>query len=187
MSRSIPAFDPGGIHNERTGFIRTESLPLPPARRSRSSEEAGYTMWAGPKAIFINVVLPGIDLDALQIRVAGKSLVLSGALRPERNGRRPTARPSGSLSHTVELPYRVDADRAEVRKEKGLISIVLKKEADPAERRLESTILNSARRYFGADGSPSKNRDEEDVILQALDRYFAFLRGMNTPQGRRTA
>ena len=36
------------------------------------------------------------------------------------------------LSHTVELPYRVDADRAEVRKEKGLISIVLKKEADPA-------------------------------------------------------
>lgn len=184
MARTISVFDPRGSAGERAGFVHAGSWP---EAHSYRGEKPGYTMWAGPKAILINAVLPGIDLEALQIRVTGKSLTFSGTLRPEKNGRGREAGRSSGFNRTVELPYSVYADRAEVRKEKGLISVVLKKETDPAGRRLESSILSSARRYFGADGSPSKNREEEDVILQVLDRYFSFLRGMSTPQGRRTA
>jgi HSP20 family molecular chaperone IbpA len=167
-------------------------MPLPPSFRSRHGEKPGFTLWAGPTALVINADLPGIDLEALRVDVAGARLIFSGPLRPEppgrKNGRRQAGGRAGSFSHTIELPYRVDADRAEVRKENGLISIVLKKkESEPGNGngRLESSILNSVKRYFGGNGSSPKNRDEDTLILKALDRYFDFI-GMKSdaPQRR---
>jgi hypothetical protein len=92
---------------------------------------------------------------------------------------RAKGRPS-RFSHVVELPYRVDADRAEVQKGSGLVSIVLKKEQSASgngQDRLESSIRSSVRRYFGENGASSDRRKEEAVILQTLDRYFEFIRG----------
>jgi hypothetical protein len=93
MSRPIPALDPRGSRAERTGFIRTEAISLPPADRPREGEDPGLTLWAGPKP-----------------------------------GRRRARRTPTLFHHSVELPYPVDAGRAEVRKENGLISIILKKD-----------------------------------------------------------
>jgi len=139
MSRPIPALDPLGSRAERTGFIRTESIRLPsadrrraPSGRSGEKEEPGVTLWAGPKALFINAVLPGVDLEDLQVNITGKHLVFSGLLYPNpiigKAGRRRPQRTPMDFTHSVELPYVVDADRTEVRKENGLISIILKKD-----------------------------------------------------------
>jgi HSP20 family molecular chaperone IbpA len=201
MSRPIPALDPLGSRAERTGFIRTESIRLPsaarraaPSGRSDEKEEPGVTLWAGPKALFINAVFPGIDLDDLQISITGTRLVFSGLqrLRPAsgRNGRRRHQGDPMNFSHSVKLPYAVDADRAEVRKENGLISIILKKEESPARNgnaRLESSIMNSMKRYFGDYGRSSDKRADEDVILQSLEKYFEYLGGKESihPQGPR--
>jgi HSP20 family molecular chaperone IbpA len=201
MSRPIPALDPLGSREERTGFIRTESIRLPSSdRRGATSvrptekEEPGVTLWAGPKALFINAVFPGFDLEDLQISITGKHLVFSGFQRPSRasgkNGRRRPRSSPLNFSHSVELPYAVDADRAEVRKENGLISIILKKDETPARRgngRLESSIMNSMKRYFGDYGRSSDKRADEDVILQSLEKYFEYLGGKENihPQGPR--
>ena len=132
MSRPIPALDPLGSRAERTGFIRTESIRLPSSGRSSEREEPGITLWAGPKVLFINAVFPGIDLEDLQIRITGTRLVFSGFLRQKpvigKSGRRRPQSTPENFTHSVELPYPVDADRAEVRKENGLISIILKKD-----------------------------------------------------------
>ena len=80
MSRPIPALDPLGKRAERTGFIRTETIHLPPSDRPGDEEEPGITLWAGPKALFINAVFPGIDLEDLQISITGSRLVFSGPL-----------------------------------------------------------------------------------------------------------
>ena len=132
MSRPIPALDPRGSRAERTGFIRTEAISLPPADRPREGEDPGITLWAGPKALFINAMFPGIDLNDLQISITGMRLVFSGPLTSDaaikKPGRRRTQRAPILFRHSVELPYPVDADRAEVRKENGLISIILKKD-----------------------------------------------------------
>lgn len=132
MTRPIPAIDPRGSRAERAGFIRAESVHLPPSDRPGEREDPGITLWAGPKALFINAVFPGIDLNDLEIRITGTRLVFSGPLTSDaamkKPGRRRVQRTPITFSHSVKLPYPVDADRAEVRKEKGLISIILKKE-----------------------------------------------------------
>jgi HSP20 family molecular chaperone IbpA len=194
MSRPIPALDPLGSREERTGFIRTESIRLPSSDRRGATpvrpiekEEPGVTLWAGPKALFINAVFPGIDLEDLQISITGKRLVFSGLQRPNRasgkNGRRRPRSSPLKFSHSVELPYAVDADRAEVRKENGLISIILKKDESPARSgngRLESSIMNSMRRYFGENGHPADPREDENRILQSLEKYFAYIGSKDT-------
>ncbi len=195
MSRTIPALDPLGNRAERTGFIRTESIRLPssvrpnaPSGKAGEKEEPGVTLWAGPQALFINAVFPGIDLEELQINITGTRLVFSGPLSSEKAiknpGRRRAQRTPVLFSHSVELPYRVDADRADVRKENGLISIVLKKDESPARdgnARLESSIMNSMKRYFGDYGPSSEKPADEDMILQSLEKYFNYIsKGENT-------
>jgi len=190
MSRPIPALDPLGTREERTGFIRTESIRLPSSGRrsaapgqSGDKEEPGVTLWAGPKALFINAVFPGIDLDDLQISITEKRLVFSGPLGADtaiKKGRRPPRGTPKNFSHSVELPYPVDADRAEVRKENGLISIILKKDESPARggnSHMESSIMNSMKRYFGDFGRSTNKRTEEDRILQSLEKYFEYIGG----------
>ena len=194
MSRPIPALDPLGSRAERTGFIRTESIHLPssdrrraPSGRSGDKEEPGVTLWAGPKALFINAVFPGIDLDDLQISITGTRLVFSGPLSSDiairKAGRRRARRYPAVFSHSVELPYAVDADRTEVRKENGLVSIILKKDESGARNgsaSLESAIMNSMKRYFGDFARSTDKRAEEDRILQSLEKYFAFIGGRET-------
>jgi HSP20 family molecular chaperone IbpA len=200
MSRPIPALDPLGNRAERTGFIRTESIRLPssdrrtaPSGRSGDKEEPGVTLWAGPKALFINAVFPGIDLEGLQINITGKRLVCSGPLGSDTAVKKARRRPRGApknFSHSVELPYPVDADRAEVRKENGLISIILKKDESPARgsnAHMESSIMNSMKRYFGDNGRSMNKRTEEDMILQSLEKYFEYIGGKESiyPGGAR--
>ncbi|MGE5856710.1 MAG: Hsp20/alpha crystallin family protein [Syntrophaceae bacterium] len=189
MSRTITAFDPLGKRAERSGFIRTEAIHLPPSDRPGvptgccgEKEEPGITLWAGPRVVFINAVFPGIDLKDLQIRITGTRLVFSGPLGSDttttRPGRRRVQRTPTFFSHSVELPYPVDAERAEVRRENGLISIILKKAPSPAgdsDARLESSIMNSMKRYFGDYGRLSGKHADEDMILQSLEKYFHYI------------
>lgn len=196
MSRPIPALDPLGRRAERTGFVRTESVRLPssdrpgaPTGRSGEKEEPGITLWAGPRVLFINAVFPGIDLDELQVSITGTRLVFSGPVGSDaattRPGRRRVLRTPTFFSHSMELPYPVDAERAEVRRENGLISIILKKKPSPAvndNSRLESSIMNSMKRYFGGYGHSSGRQDDEDLILQSLEKYFTYIsKGESAP------
>lgn len=200
MSRPVPALDPRGSRAERTGFIRTESIRLPsdgrtaPSGRSGEKEEPGVTLWAGPKALFINAVFPGIDLEDLQIDITGTRLVFSGALSADTAttgpGRRRAQRPPAFFSHSVELPYPVDAGQVEVRKENGLISIILKKEESRAHGgndRLQSSVMSSMKRYFGENGRPADAREDENRILRSLEKYFEYIARKETihPGGQR--
>ena len=154
-----PPWQPGRENRLYPDRIHTPAAPPCPSGRSGEKEEPGITLWAGPKVLFINAVFPGIDLEDLQISITGKRLVFSGPLRSDTaikkaGRRRPQSTPM-NFTHSVELPYPVDADRTEVRKENGLISIILKKDESrlhDGNARLESSIMNSMKRYFGNNG-----------------------------------
>ena len=110
MSRPIPALDPLGSRAERTGFIRTESIRLPssdrrraPSGRSGDKEEPGITLWAGPKALFINAVFPGIDLNDLQISITGTRLVFSG-LTPQPGDQKNRTAPGAAAPLISVIP-----------------------------------------------------------------------------------
>lgn len=194
MNRKVPAFDPKGSRAERRGFIRTEPIPLPQADRPFGAEEPGITLWAGPKVLLINALFPGIDLDTLQISVTGNRLAFNGPLYPEpadpQSRRRGARRNPIPFSHFMELPYPVDSDSAEVRRENGLVSIILKKDearASSGSARLESSIVTSMRRYFGDSGKQPQRRADEDRILRSLDKYFEFVSQGGIAAGRRSA
>ena len=40
--------------------------------------------------------------------------------------------------------------------------------------------MNSMKRYFGNNGRSMDKRTEEDMILQSLEKYFAFIGGKET-------
>ena len=194
MNRNAPASDPRSSGAERRGFTRTEPISLPRAEGPIGTEERGITLWAGPKVLFINALFPGIDLDTLQINIAGNRLVFSGPLypvpadpMPRKRGVRRNPIP---FSHVLELPYPVDSDRAEVRRENGLVSIILKKDesrVSSGNARLESSILTCMKRYFGDSCKQPQNRADEDRILRSLDKYFAYIVQGGIAEGRRSA
>lgn len=194
MNRNVPAFDPRSSRAERRGFIRTEPISLPLADGAIGTEEPGITLWAGPKVLFINALFPGIDLDTLQINIAGNRLVFSGPLYPvpadPMPRKRGVRRNQIPFSHVLELPYPVDSDRAEVRRENGLVSIILKKDqsrVSSGNARLESSILTCMKRYFGDSCKQPQNRADEDRILRSLDKYFAYIVQGGIAEGRRSA
>jgi HSP20 family molecular chaperone IbpA len=96
------------------------------------AEEPGITLWAGPKVIYVNALFPGVDLEELQIDVAGTRLMFRWFMHSGgfcgRSGRRRTRGIVKKYTHAVELPYRVDAGRVDISKESGLISIILKRD-----------------------------------------------------------
>ena len=112
MSRPIPALDPLASRAESTGFIRTESIRLPPSDRrtppsgcSGEKEEPGVTLWAGPKVLFINAVFPGIDLNDLQIRITGTRLVFSGPLASDAAIEKTRTAPRAADSASSVIPW----------------------------------------------------------------------------------
>jgi len=83
----------------------------------------------------ITAEVPGVSADEIDISVVGETLTLSGERKPEdleggvRYHRR--ERGGGRFSRSIELPFRVDADKVEAAYDKGILRVTLPRaEAD---------------------------------------------------------
>ena len=80
-----------------------------------------------PKAI-VKVELPGIDLEAVNLEVHGRTLVITGE-RPIRDTEGRTYQqvelPSGPFRRVVELSMDVDAEQAQATYEDGILRVEL--------------------------------------------------------------
>jgi HSP20 family molecular chaperone IbpA len=129
-------------------------------------------MWAGPRVVVIHAAFPGVCPEHLRIDVEGTRLAFTIPPRPLSPGgasdrRRANAR-SRAFRCTVELPYEVDTEQAEVQKEHGWISAVLRKK-DP-------------------DSAGCRNaRGEGDTIRKTTGKKSAFTQPLCAEQGRRPA
>jgi HSP20 family protein len=81
-----------------------------------------------PEKAIVKVELPGVDLEAINLEVRGRALIVSGE-RPVRDTEGRTYQqvelPSGPFRRIVELSADVDADRAEASYEDGILRIEL--------------------------------------------------------------
>jgi HSP20 family protein len=81
-----------------------------------------------PEKAIIKVELPGIELEAVNLEVRGRSLVISGE-RPVRETEGRTYQqvelPSGPFRRTVELSVDVAADEAQATYEDGILRVEL--------------------------------------------------------------
>jgi HSP20 family protein len=110
----------------------------PSVMRSAPSYPA-INIWANEDGQIITAEMPGIDAKDIDIDVTADTLVLSG----ERNideGTNGTSyhrreRAFGKFSRTIQLPFMVDAGKAEAKFADGVLSITLPKaEADKPKK-----------------------------------------------------
>jgi HSP20 family protein len=96
--------------------------------------------WSGDEGLIIVATMPGVDEDALEITVDGRTLTLSGSRLAEdlpdsaRTYRQERA--SGEFNRQVELPYDVDVDAVKASYEDGLLQIELPRVAEDLPRKI---------------------------------------------------
>jgi HSP20 family protein len=98
-----------------------------------------YYCGDGPDKAIVKVELPGIALDAVNLEVQGRALVISGE-RPVRDTEGRTYQqvelPSGPFRRIVELSVDVDADDAQATYEDGILRVELPVRIEEAARQV---------------------------------------------------
>ena len=97
-------------------------------------------VWANQEHALITAEVPGIDPDQLEISVVGDSVTLSGERAPvaEDEGTRYHRRErwQGGFSRTMQMPFRIDAEKVEASYNAGVLEIALPRAEEDKPRRI---------------------------------------------------
>jgi len=111
---------------------------------------AGAGSWANgypvdlyetPENVVLQMAVPGIAVDDLDVTVEGRQLTIQGRL-PEEEGaeaRRYWLQtiPHGEFRRTVTLPSQVDLENVHAKVERGLLTLTMAKAADARARKID--------------------------------------------------
>ena len=88
----------------------------------------------------ITAEIPGMNIDDLDIKVAGETLTISGSRpSPEENDDikyHRQERGYGSFTRTIQLPFPIDVDKVEANYEKGVLKIWLPRAESDKPRKI---------------------------------------------------
>lgn len=92
-------------------------------------------VWTGRDDVIVTAELPGVDPTGLEISVVGDTLTLSGVREPAEPSEGQVVnrleRETGTFARTIQLPFRVEADKVEASYARGILQIKLPRlEAD---------------------------------------------------------
>jgi HSP20 family protein len=93
----------------------------------------------GPERAVVKVELPGVDVDAVNLEIRGRTLIISGE-KPVRETEGRTYQqvelPSGPFRRVVELSVDVDAEQAVASYQDGILRVELPVRSDRAARQV---------------------------------------------------
>lgn len=114
-------------------------LASPLYSQSQWAQSYPVDMYETSEDIVLEMAVPGIAVDDLDISVEGRQLSIKGQL-PESNheGRRYWLQtiPRGQFSRTVTLPTSVDIDAIEASVSEGLLTLTMPKVAEAKARKI---------------------------------------------------
>lgn len=97
-------------------------------------------VWSGEDDAIVTAEMPGIDPSLLELSVIGDTLTISSNIEPEELGEggayHRQERNYGYFKRILQLPFHVDAEKAEARYEKGIIQIKLPRAEDDKPRKV---------------------------------------------------
>jgi len=97
-------------------------------------------IWAGENDMIVTSEIPGIEPGNIDISVASDTLTISGSRTPEKlkEGEvyQRRERIYGRFNRTVQLPFKVDANKVGARYEKGVLNIVLPRAEEDKPRKI---------------------------------------------------
>ena len=115
--------------DEPWGFPAAGDLRLKPSVNVRETDTE----------VVVTAEMPGLDTSDVDLTIRGHALVIRGVKREEREDARGSVhvaeRRYGSFLRTVALPDDVDAERAEARVDRGVLTVRLPKAESGKERR----------------------------------------------------
>ncbi|MBN2695495.1 Hsp20/alpha crystallin family protein [bacterium] len=93
------------------------------------NETPKVNLWRGKEGAILTAEMPGVDPTTLDISIVGQTVTLTGKteekeLNEGENFHR-KERKSGNFTKTMELPFRIDADKAQASFENGLLNLTL--------------------------------------------------------------
>lgn len=107
-------------------------------RSGELAEEAAANVWANDDQVVITLVAPGLDAQATEVTAVGETVTVRGKARAAETGegewlRR--EREAADFTRTFQLPFAVDADRAQAQYRNGILALRLQRpEADKPRR-----------------------------------------------------
>jgi HSP20 family protein len=119
-------------------------LPFLPALRRFYSERMGWSpaieISEKGDGFVVNVELPGVKEDDVDVSIIGNMLTVSGEKHTEsevnKKGYHYTERSHGSFSRLIALPSVVDAGKIEANYDKGILEIVLPKSTEVKPKKI---------------------------------------------------
>ncbi len=111
-----------------------------PSARWRSLEFPPFNLWEEGDLAFIEAELPGIQLEDMDVFVAGNELTISGERKfhsPERGVWLRRERPIGKFSRTVTLPWEIDPGKVEAKLKDGILQVQLTKSEGARPRKIK--------------------------------------------------
>lgn len=98
-------------------------------------------VWSNADGLLVTAEVPGVQPDDLDIAIVNQTLTLSGRREPadlDENARyHRRERGCGEFKRTIELPYRVAANKVEAKFKHGVLTIVLPRVEEEKPRRIQ--------------------------------------------------
>ena len=165
---NITRFDPlGELVSLRSAMDRLfeDSFVSPMTWRTIAGNSDGITppidVHETPDEIVVTAALPGVKPDDVEITMTGQSLVLRGELKADETVERDQylyrERRHGTFSRSLQLPVRVEGDRADATFEDGVLTLRIPKaeEVKPRQIRIQAGT-NGTALESGADEGDSQ-------------------------------
>ena len=98
-------------------------------------------LWTGPDGAILAAQVPGVSPDELEITIRGDTITLRGNRPPEVSKEGAVVqrqeRMHGPFERSVVLPFRVDADKASAKFDRGVVTLNLPRPESDKPRRIQ--------------------------------------------------
>jgi len=116
---------------------RAFSMAMAPS----NGEFPAVNIWSSGDKAIVTTEVPGIEPEAIDISVAGKTLTLKGTRQPEELKEEESyhrkERWYGQFTKAIDLPFNVEADKVKARFSRGVLHIDLPRAEAEKPRRIE--------------------------------------------------
>ena len=110
-------------------------------RISATTEFPLLNLWTSPDGAIVAAEVPGVVPEDLDITIRRDTVIVRGTRPPEPVDQGTVAqrqeRTHGPFARTILLPFRVDADKASARFERGVVTLTLPRPEDDKPRQIK--------------------------------------------------
>jgi HSP20 family protein len=97
-------------------------------------------VWSNADGVLVTAEIPGIEPNAIDISIVGKSLTLKGSRQPDDLGENVTThrqeRGCGEFNRTLTLPYNIEQEHIHATFKNGVLTITLPRKEEEKPKKI---------------------------------------------------